>query len=176
MTYDLGNEEMSIRTTEVRRLSPEDWALFRDVRLEALAESPDAFSSTLEREQAYDEEHWRDWMRPERGLKAVARAGETAVGLVGGWLPEDRGGAVELYSMWVSPAARERGVGALLVEEVVAWAAAEGHPVVELWVVDGNDQAERLYARSGFTMTGETQPHPNDPGLRERLMIRPLDS
>lgn len=161
-----------MRAPEIRRLTGEDWALFRKVRLEALAEAPEAFASSLEVESAFTEERWRDWMRPERGIKAVALSAETVVGLVGGWLPEDRDGAVELYSMWVSPHARGTGVGALLIEEVIAWAGEEGHPKVELWVADGNDPAERLYARTGFLMTGEIQPHPNNPDLHERLMVR----
>ena len=115
-------------------------------------------------------------MLPERGVKAVAVVEGQLVGVAGGWVPEDRGGAVEVYGMWVDPVARGAGVGALLVEEIVAWAAEQGHRKVELWVVDGNDGAARLYARLGFEATGESQPHTNNPGLRERLMVRTLDA
>jgi ribosomal protein S18 acetylase RimI-like enzyme len=44
---------------EVRRLHPGDWAAVREIRLTALAQAPDAFASTLEREQAFDEGEWR---------------------------------------------------------------------------------------------------------------------
>ncbi|WP_371779708.1 GNAT family N-acetyltransferase [Streptosporangium subroseum] len=159
---------------EVRRLTPEDWEIFRDVRLVALADAPEGFASSLEREQAYDEARWRDWMQPERGVKAIALVEGRVVGVAGGWVPEGRGGAVEVYSMWVDPVARGTGVGALLVEEVVGWAAEQGYHKIELWVVDGNDGAARLYKRLGFEATNESQPHPNDPGLREWLMVRML--
>jgi GNAT superfamily N-acetyltransferase len=155
----------------VRRLGPEDWRVWRDVRLAALAESPGAFSSSLDKEQGYAESDWRDRLEPARGLKAVADGG---AGLVGGWVPEDRGGAVELYSMWVRPDRRGQGIGDLLVSEVVAWATGNGHPRVDLWVVDGNKVAERLYRRHGFEMTGENVPHPTYPDVLELAMTLPL--
>jgi GNAT superfamily N-acetyltransferase len=158
----------------VRRLAPDDWQTWRDVRLAALADAPHAFGSSLAKEQAYEEADWRDWLQPDRGMKAVADAQATAVGLVGAWLPGDRDGAVELYSMWVQPSWRGRGFGDLLITEVLDWARAGNHKRVDLWVVDGNPTAERLYRRHGFRPTEEYQPHPGDPGVRERVMTLDL--
>jgi GNAT superfamily N-acetyltransferase len=158
----------------VRRLGPDDWQTWRDVRLAALAEAPHAFASSLAKEQGYDEAGWRDWLHPDRGMKAVAHAQMAAVGLIGAWLPEDRHGAVELYSMWVQPAWRGRGVGDLLVTEVLDWARACQHSRVDLWVIEANPTAERLYRRHGFRPTDEYQPHPGQPDVRERIMTRDL--
>ncbi|GAA2379938.1 GNAT family N-acetyltransferase [Dactylosporangium salmoneum] len=155
-------------TISVRRLGPEDWREWRDVRLAALADAPEAFGSSLAREGAYDEAEWRAWLRPERGLKALA-GGD---GIIGAWVPEDRGGAVELYSMWVRPDARGRGIADALLAEALGWAEQEGRERVELWVIDGNDRARRLYERHGFRATGHTQPHPRDPEVLEHLMSR----
>ena len=65
---------------------------------------------------------------------------------------------VELISMWVRPEARSGGVGARLIEAVVAWAADAGFRQVRLWVVEGNTRAERLYERCGFTRTSGVAP------------------
>jgi GNAT superfamily N-acetyltransferase len=163
-------------SVSVRRLGPDDWQTWRDVRLAALAEAPYAFASSLAKEQAYDEAGWRDWLQPDRGMKAVAHARTATVGVVGAWLPEDRHGAVELYSMWVQPAWRGRGVGDLLITEVLDWARERHHPRVDLWVVDANPTAERLYQRHGFRLTEESQPHPGNPHVLERIMTRDLTS
>ena len=158
----------------VRRLGPDDWQTWRDVRLAALAEAPHAFASSLAKEQGYDEAGWRDWLHLDRGMKAVADTQTATVGLVGAWLPEDRHGAVELYSMWVQPSWRGRGLGDLLVTEVLDWARERHHKRVDLWVVDGNPIAERLYQRHGFRLTEEYQPHPGNADTRERIMTRDL--
>jgi GNAT superfamily N-acetyltransferase len=153
----------------MRRLTADDWQIWRDMRLAALSESPRAFASSLAKEQEYTQREWRDWLADARGLKAVA---EDGAGLVGAWEPDDSAGAVELYSMWVHPGRRGTGVGDLLVGEVVAWAAENGHPRIDLWVAEGNVAAENLYRRHGFRLTPERQPHPGYADVLERLMTR----
>ena len=65
---------------------------------------------------------------------------------------------VELVSMWVRPEARGAGVGAGLIEAVLGWAREAGFGEVRLWVVDGNERAERVYSRLGFERTGTVAP------------------
>lgn len=162
-------------TISVRRLGADDWRTWRDVRLAALADAPDAFASSLARERDYDEAGWRERLDPDLGMKAVACADRHPVGLVGAWVPQSRPGAVELFSMWVDPSWRGRGVGDLLVTETVTWARENHHKHVELWVVDDNVASQRLYHRHGFRATGEDQPHPGNPGRRELRMAVDVD-
>ena len=66
--------------TDVQSVGPEDWAAVREIRLRALADSPSAFASTLDREEAMAECDWR--ARLENGNSWLARFGGTAVGTV----------------------------------------------------------------------------------------------
>ena len=52
-------EVKSLVGVEVRRVHAAEWKELREVRLRALADAPDAFASTLEREAAFPEEVWR---------------------------------------------------------------------------------------------------------------------
>ena len=155
----------------VRRLQPDDWQVFRDIRLAALADSPSAFASTLAREQAFTEADWR-W-RLLNGCSVVATNGASGepLGLAGGYLHE---GVPELIAMWVHPAQRGTGAADAMVEAVAAWAREQDADRLRLWVVEGNDRAERVYRRLGFAHTGAAQPVPGNPSLTEVQMERLL--
>ena len=159
--------------TEVALLTPDDWRTFKDLRLTALAEAPYAFGSTLERELALEEGDWRQ--RLARRAQFVVSAGGSSVGTAAGARSQD-GTSADLISMWVDPAWRGRGVGDLLVREVLAWAERKRIGEVRLWVTDGNRRAERLYRRHGFVPSGERQlVLPEDPTRWEFGMVRRLN-
>ncbi|MDQ6692443.1 MAG: GNAT family N-acetyltransferase [Candidatus Dormibacteraeota bacterium] len=140
------------QTLAVHRLRPDGWDDFRRIRLRALAEAPGAFSSTFEEAAQLDEAEWRRRLGFRAQFVAVSH-GE-AVGTAGGI---DADGRAELISMWVDPSARRSGVGSRLLGAVAEWARGEGHVALWLWVVEGNLDAERLYARQGFKRTGKRQ-------------------
>jgi len=135
-------------------LSPDDWELYRRVRLAALKEAPYAFGSSYEREVEAPELRWRQGLR-ERTRFVAEVAGEVA-GTVSGGVATEAGSAA-MTAMRVDPRFRRGGVGALLVKTVVAWAKEAGYAHMFLWVADGNGAAERLYARNGFKRTGTQQ-------------------
>lgn len=150
----------------VRLLTPDDWAVAREVRLAALADAPEAFASSLERERARTEHDWREMLAPERGVRAVAEAGGAVAGVVGAFSRGDHG---EVVWMWTRPERCGQGVGAALVTFAVDWCAGNGLPC-RLWVVDENESARRFYERLGFAYTGRSQPVPNDQDRTELEM------
>lgn len=155
----------------LRRLREEDWGLWRELRLAALAEAPDAFSATLAAwtGEGDKEERWRARLL-NVPFNLVAELQGRPMGMVSCTQVED--GEAELISMWVAPGARERGVGKALIAEVARWAAAEGADRLVLSVRTDNEAAVRLYARAGFTDDGPPTADPVHPP--ERRMARNL--
>src|SRR6266481_2183479 len=114
---------------KVRQLVAADWAGLRQARLAALAEAPDAFASTLAREQAFEDDVWRD--RAGSGATFGAFDGGSIVGLAAGFavdadatagFPVDADAAADtrapaqaqpdwhLVGMWVAPQLRGQHV------------------------------------------------------------------
>jgi RimJ/RimL family protein N-acetyltransferase len=155
---------------EVRRVTPDEWSVLRDVRLRALADAPGAFASTTAREVAFDEREWR--ARIGRGPWWLARIDGFPVGLVAAYRTDEEPTVAHLVSLWVEPAFRGSTAATALVEAVCTWAAGAEARAVTLWVADGNDRARRFYARLGFTGTGERQPLASAPDVgEERLQL-----
>lgn len=163
-------------TPSIRTFAPHEWGTYRDLRLRALADSPDAFGSTLERETTYGREHWLRWIggwgESDNAL-FVGVEGETWAGMaVGAHHPGDE--LAHLYGMWVDPERRGRGIGRALVDAVLGWAAARDAAAIELGVTTTNDVAVAFYRASGFVETGDVEPLREGSPLELFLMRRPL--
>ena len=145
---------------DIRPATAADWRVYRDIRLRALADAPDAFLSTLERELAFDDGVWRD--RASSGNTLLACDGDTAVGTA--TLIDDRheAGGKEVVAMWVDPGHRRAGVASALLEQLAQRARREGSRFIALWVADGNETARRVYERAGFSATGQREPMRDD--------------
>lgn len=146
----------------VFRLAEDDWRQLQEVRLAALAEAPAAFGSSLRREQGFDEDRWRAWLRS--AAMFVAFVDESPVGMAAG-VAGTSGGQRKLVAMWVDPRRRGRDIALGLMGSVIDWAGAEGAEQVTLWVAQGNESARRLYERRGFCFTGGRKPLPSNPAL-----------
>ena len=152
-------------------------ALFKQVRLRALLDAPYAFGSTYARELELTDADWLERARRwngEKGIGFLAIEGSAACGIAGAYLePEDTAQA-HLVSMWTAPTHRQRGLGRLLVNQVLDWARRRGARSLRLLVTSNNASAIAFYGRLGFARTGRTEPYPNDSAVLEYEMLRPL--
>ena len=130
----------------IEELRPDDWARFRALRLEALADAPHAFGSTFASWQHADDARWRARLR-DVAYNLLAMDGDTPIGMISGVA----GDPVELISLWVAPAARGKGAGDALVRAVLAWSAPRA---TRLNVYPTNAPAIALYRRNGFVQIG----------------------
>lgn len=164
---------VSLRTRPATRV---EWARVRDLRLRSLAEAPDAFGSTLERERRLVEPDWIEWIEGWPGaanVLFVAERDEEWIGMAVGSRTSDEADA-HLYGMWVDPAWRGTGVGARLVGEVLAWARSWGSRAVIVGVTETNDGAAGFYEHLGFADTGERYPLREGSPLSCRVLRQPL--
>jgi ribosomal protein S18 acetylase RimI-like enzyme len=157
---------------EVREIGADDWRLFRRLRLDALAEAPNAFGATLAdwSGELDTEARWRARLTTVP-FNIVGYLDERAAGIASG-LPGDEAGTTELISMWVAPFARGRGVADALIGAVVRWSRERRAAKLVLAVVEDNARARNVYRRLGFVDTGALPP--NELGAVERQMVLTL--
>lgn len=161
----------------LRKIGVDDWQLWRELRLEALAEAPYAFGSKLAdwQGQGDTETRWRGRLS-DVPLNIIAEWRGSAAGMTSATAPHPDG-SVELLSMWVAPFARGHGIGELLVNAVVAWAREQQAARVALAVFEGNDRALALYRRHGFVDVGAVSAPATRSGIGpERKMELPLSN
>lgn len=138
----------------------------KQLRLESLRESPDAFGSMLNEAVEHTDEWWSSWMLGGATFIARDHENDVAVGIVRVQALEEFPDEVAmLYSMWVAPGARGTGVSDLLVNECVNWARNLGFDELRLAVVAGNPHAVSLYQRCGFALTGHEETRERDDAL-----------
>jgi ribosomal protein S18 acetylase RimI-like enzyme len=156
----------------IRRFAADEWRAYRDLRLESLAESPDAFGSTLAIERERSDEQWQARLgaSPETNLPLVALVQNRAIGLAWGRIEASAPDTAHVYQMWVRPADRRLGAGKKLIDEVISWARSRGLRRLELTMTSGNTPALRLYQRAGFTPVGEPVPVREGSGLLAQPM------
>ena len=160
----------------IRRILEDDWQAWRDVRLEALQLRPEAFGGSFEDERKRSEEDWR------RGLRQVTAFAYCEPGAIAGIAVYAQSAATKmshrasLFSMYVRPQARGKGVGSALVKAVLNEARGKALQV-HCNVVTTNDHARALYESHGFAIYG-TEPRALKVGDRfydEYLMVCRLD-
>ncbi|HEV8116100.1 MAG TPA: GNAT family N-acetyltransferase [Acidimicrobiales bacterium] len=138
---------------QVRQATTGDVDAFRDLRLQAMTDAPDCFTSSIEREAARTPADWARWLAPA----ATFLIESTSLGpaaLVAAVPDEADPAVVHLAAMWVHPSLRRHGAGRALVEAVIEWAATVGAQTVRLHVMAGNVPARLLYERCDFRGTG----------------------
>jgi ribosomal protein S18 acetylase RimI-like enzyme len=162
----------------ISRFTPQQWLVYRALRLGSLAESPDAFGAQLAEQKDWPDTLWK--MRLEAGISSddalplLARCGGGPAGMIWGKI-EGAGRDVHVYQVWVAPAYRGRSVGRALLDAVIAWARTKNARAVHLSVALTAAAATRLYLRAGFIAIGK--PHLLREGSRllSQSMYLPLD-
>ncbi|NBU27458.1 MAG: GNAT family N-acetyltransferase [Caulobacteraceae bacterium] len=144
---------MSDMSFAIHRLAAGEGEVFRNIRLTAFRLDEDSFASSLAEELSKP----MDWFetRVQQDAVFVARNVGGVLGVVG---LSAKAGSKEahkgfVYSMFVLPGARGRGVGQALMAALLEEAQARFESV-QLIVVSTNASAVALYQRAGFESYG----------------------
>lgn len=137
----------------IRQLLPDDFAILREIRLEALKLHPEAYSSAYEDWEKFSEDEWRAKLSAP---VFAAFDGAKPVGLIGLW-PQN-GARTEhraiIVMVYVQDHMRGQGVAKKLLHAVQDYAQTAGIFQLELSVSADNVAAHQLYLREGFVEFG----------------------
>ena len=137
----------------IRKLLPGDAHAYREIRLEALANNPEAFGSSFESEAAEP----LAWFENRLATSEVSGAfrDHELLGVAGFSIQEGpkKAHKATLWGMYVRPRARTMAVGRRLAAAVID-AARRHAELIQLCVVSENQAAKRLYSSLGFLEYG----------------------
>ena len=164
----------------VRVLDQDEWATYRDVRLRALRESPEAFVASADEEEALGEQYWKD--RMVRSRRILAQDGDEVIGVVsvGTGHRTNIPGAGELFGLWVEPPRRGSGVARRLMEKAATVGRQVGLRQLVYWVGTDNGRAVAFASSFGFRPTDDRRPmrirgvDDEDAESEEMMMVYPL--
>ena len=160
---------MGTTTLKLHLLTPAGWSLLRQARLEALLDSPQAFTSSYRQEVSWREAEWRRVV--DAATWIVAREADTVIGLARSIGEPDLPATRHVESVWVAPTHRRRGVFRALMHALAETERRMGVTQLMLWVLEDNHDARSAYDALGFEPTGERQFLPAFGRFERRLKL-----
>lgn len=166
---------MKNSTLAIRPIQAHEWATYRDLRLRALRDAPDAFGSNFAAESMRSDEAWAQRILAAttsgKDCPLFAFDGKQVCGLIWCKLSTDDALRADLYQMWVAPEARGRGAGRALLEAALDWARKKACRQVHLGVTAADSPALRLYQSHGFRALGPLEPLREGSALMVQAMV-----
>ncbi|HUY43040.1 MAG TPA: GNAT family N-acetyltransferase [Acidimicrobiales bacterium] len=156
----------------VRAATKGDWRKLRDLRLESLLDTPEAYGSTYEESIRRSAAQWKQMAKNFNYF--VAERDLELTGMASGGLNERFPGTAWLYGMYVTPEERGTTMAAALVERVARWALEAGYAELYLDVGERVARARAFYLREGFVDTGARHALTRDSSLELLTMRRAL--
>ena len=146
---------------KIRHALPGDVENYRELRLEALKNHPDAFGMDHASALAKEPEYWENTLKINPSEKALffAVQDEQLIGMTGIYrelAPKSKHSAT-IWGVYVRPQWRGNHISESLVSACLQWAKEQEIVIVKLGVVTGNLPALQSYKRCGFEIYG-TEP------------------
>lgn len=142
----------------IRSAQETDAMAYRELRLEALRNHPEAFSSDYAVNQAHPPAFWVDRVSITGNERTLyfAVCNDNLIGtcaIVRGDSPKTRHSAF-IVGVYVQPVWRGLGIADGLIAACLEWARQQGVKIIKLGVAATNTSAIRRYSDCGFTVYG----------------------
>jgi GNAT superfamily N-acetyltransferase len=157
-------------TFMIIRAEPEDWEIYRGIRLRSLREEPHAYASDYETEARYQPDLWRERLATAFTYLAFDDDHDLVGIATGVWT---RDGDTHVVGMYVAPEARGLGCAHQLLD-AIADLAIWRHGKRWWWRWPSPTSATRSYHSYGFVETGRRRLMDRDPSITEIELEYPL--
>ena len=137
----------SVPAARVTRLTESDWEQFAELRLRALTDTFGNDDRQYLVEARFAPIDWRRRLRDH--AQFVTMLDGRPVGMVAAY--QESAEAAYVYSLWLEPEARGRGLARALVAAAVDWARRRGVRTATLRMAPDNAAARTVYESLGFT-------------------------
>lgn len=109
----------------LRQFEPNDWSVYKAIRLEALQKEPMFFGSSYERESAEADEQWKNYVSNPIMAFWGLYLGDNCIGLTGiseYWNQPD---SLVLRGSYIQKEHRQKGLSSLFYQARLQWAAKQ---------------------------------------------------
>jgi len=149
------DDEPKLNSINIVSLTPDQWEIYRDIRLNGLLEDPQAFGRSYEEEIAFPQEKWRQ--RASNSNNFMALENGIPLGTMGAYISDESGNKVaNIVGVFVSKEERGKGIGSKLLDAVLD-KIKQNQSIKKIKLSVNKDQtlAVKLYEKFGFKITGE---------------------
>ena len=156
---------------EPYQINESDWQKFKDFRIRAVTESPQAFGDTLEKVLSYPDFYWIDGIKNKK-VFVISDRDTYVSGLVFG---QDDDGIWSVKSLWTDPAYRGKGLAKKILRYVIGVAKAIGVKIIELGINVKQGTAIKLYESLGFIQVKRLPDLEMGDGSKNDLLVMRLE-
>jgi ribosomal protein S18 acetylase RimI-like enzyme len=136
---------------QIKIAQPPDWQEYKEIRLESLKESPQAFGGTFANESSQTDDQWKERITDNRRFFVLAQEGGATIGITGAKKVGDTDWTI--VAVYLTPESRGKGYSKQLLSSVLQELKSRGAKLVTLTVNTEQKSAIKLYQGLGFQIT-----------------------
>lgn len=152
------NEKIArLKKINIQRIPPSQWKEYKKLRLQALKNNPQAFSSPYNKEKTYSDKEWQQKLKDVGNgtdwILFAKNSNDKLIGMIGGYRDNNgmKNHSAEIWGVYVDPKMRGKGVAKLLIAGILnEFKNDQDINSVVLGVNADQISAKKLYESFGF--------------------------